>query len=53
MAADDVRRIRAIWKLHYNAKNRRKDEGPSAEAVAAERWDLGADGVENILTFMK
>lgn len=58
MAADDVRRIRAIWKLHFKYKNRRRP-GPeyegdmSAEEIAAERWDLGTDGVEKIMNFMK
>ncbi len=33
-AADDVRRIRAIWKLHYGKKN----QPGLAEEIAAERW---------------
>jgi hypothetical protein len=37
-AAADVRRMRAIWKQHYGRKNRRPDDGPSAEDIAADRW---------------
>jgi hypothetical protein len=37
-AAQDVRRIRALWRRHYNKKKR--ITGPSAEQIAAERWEI-------------
>lgn len=37
-AAEDVPRIRALFLLHYNRRNR--TERPMAEEIAAERWRL-------------
>lgn len=42
---EDIRRIRALWILHYGKKNRRADDGPSAEAIAAKRWGVKEDDV--------
>jgi hypothetical protein len=44
-AVEDVPRIRALWQEHYGRKNRRPDDGPSAEQIAAERWDVELEDV--------
>jgi hypothetical protein len=50
-AVKDVRRIRALWKQCCGKKNRRADDGPSAEDIAAGRWK-GVD-VDDIIQRMK
>jgi hypothetical protein len=54
-AADDVRRIRAIWRHHYHRKNRR--DPPFAEDIAAERWNIedhpDLRARDKIINFMK
>jgi hypothetical protein len=56
LAADDVRRIRAIWQLDYNGRKNRR-EPPSAEDIAAWRWgiedDADTSATEKIINFMK
>jgi hypothetical protein len=49
MAAHDVPRIRALWQLHYNKKNRRAGD-VTAEEIAAARW--GVD-VEDVISRLK
>jgi hypothetical protein len=44
-ACDDVDRIRALWKQHYGRKNRHAEDGPSAEEIAAERWEVDVEAV--------
>jgi hypothetical protein len=43
-AAQDVRRIRAIWKKHYGRQNRGRDD-ISAVEIAAEFWEISPDEV--------
>lgn len=44
-ACDDVDRIRALWKQHYGRKNRHAEDGPSAEEIAADRWEVDVEAV--------
>jgi hypothetical protein len=43
-AALDVRRIRALWVKHHGKKNRIGQQ-PTAEQIAAERWDLTVEQI--------
>jgi hypothetical protein len=47
---EDVRRIRQLWQKHYGKKNRHADDGPSAEEIAATRWEVK---VRNIVQWLK
>ena len=44
-AAEDVKRIRAIWQREYGKMNRAKDNGPFATEIAARRNDVKVDDV--------
>jgi hypothetical protein len=44
-AAKDVERIRVLWKAHYNRRNRRVSDGPSAIEIAAERHEVSVEEV--------
>ncbi|WP_148221488.1 hypothetical protein [Bradyrhizobium sp. BTAi1] len=46
-AAEDVRRIRALWKQHYSKVKRTTE--PSAESIAADRWDTNEEALFNEL----
>lgn len=46
-AAEDVRRIRGLWKQHYNKVKRTTQ--PTAESIAAERWETDEEAVRNEL----
>jgi hypothetical protein len=46
-AVADVGRIRDLWAKHYPGK--RRMTAPSAESVAAERWQIETDTVINAL----
>jgi hypothetical protein len=50
-AANDVRRIRALWKHYYRTFRRRLDQPPSVEAIACERWQI-AD-VDRLIAYLK
>jgi hypothetical protein len=39
-AADDVLRIRALWRTNYGKKKRRSTDGWSAEQFAAMLWEV-------------
>jgi hypothetical protein len=56
-AADDVRRIRAIWKHHYRTFRRRRGQEPTAEGIAAARWGItdAADkpAADRVASYMK
>lgn len=43
-AINDAKRIRALWKLHYNKKNRRVGD-VTAEEIAAARWGIDVEDV--------
>jgi hypothetical protein len=49
-AANDVERIRVLWKAHYNRRNRRPSDGPSAIEIAAERHEVS---VEEVVSHLK
>lgn len=44
-AAEDVDRIRALWRQHYKKKKRRSTDGWSAEAFAAKMWQISEDSI--------
>lgn len=44
-AADDVKRIRSIWKQTFNKQNRTDD--PTALGIAARRYGLAEDDLDN------
>jgi hypothetical protein len=48
-AADDVVRIRRLWRKHFGKKRRRSSDGWSAVALAARRWDVSESQIENRL----
>jgi hypothetical protein len=45
MIADDVRRVREIWKANYDGKWKRRGLRPTAEEIVAERRGLTKDDV--------
>jgi len=44
-AADDVLRIRGLWRTHYGKRKRRSTDGWSAEQFAAMFWKVGVQQV--------
>jgi hypothetical protein len=44
-AAYDVRTIRDLWEKHYGKKRRCKNDGPSAEEIAADRYEVDVEDV--------
>jgi hypothetical protein len=46
-AVEDVRRMRAIWRAHFDGRWRRSDR--LAEEIAAERWVLAPGDLANAL----
>jgi hypothetical protein len=44
-AAEDVDRIRALWRQHYKKKKRRSTDGWSADVFAAKIWEIGEDSI--------
>jgi hypothetical protein len=48
-AADDVVRIRSLWRKHFGKKRRRSSDGWSAVELAARRWDVSESQIENRL----
>lgn len=46
-ATRDVRRIRAIFKTYWPDKSRRTTQ-PSAEQIAAERWNLSDEDADTL-----
>jgi hypothetical protein len=43
--AEDVERIRTLWRQHYGRWKRRASDGPSAEQIAGLRHDLSESDV--------
>jgi hypothetical protein len=53
-AAQDVRRIRAIWQQNFDGKKNRKDLQPTAKDIALERWeDVTEDQLRDALKKLK
>lgn len=48
-AVEDVKRIRALWKKHYKKQNRHAADGPSAEEIAADRWEVDIEALKERL----
>ena len=48
-AAEDIPRIRAIWREHYRKRNRPKGQA-TAEQLAADRWDVE---FEDLIKYLK
>lgn len=46
-AAKDVDFIRSLWKKAYGKWKREQDNGPSAEMLAAEFWNVSVEAVIN------
>jgi hypothetical protein len=46
-AADDVKRIRALWMKHYKRKRRPTNDLVTAEQIAGDRWKVDVEAVIN------
>jgi hypothetical protein len=44
-AVEDVRRIRELWQKIYRKKNRSRNDPVTAEAIAAELWEVDVEDV--------
>jgi len=45
-AAEDVKRIRELWQVHYGKKNRHQQDGATAVEIAAARNHVSDEEVE-------